>query len=110
MEVEQKRKELAKDPHNKEIQSWLGQFGSGVGGTQYWGVIRPKPSLADRKDGNFYRVITGKYYCYYFGHYDAEKYRQQMIEYRNGRTKSRPNGRKWCKVSVGSSDRRISWL
>jgi hypothetical protein len=34
----------------------------------------------------------------YIGHYDAEKYRKAMEKYRNGRLKSRPNGRLWHKV------------
>jgi hypothetical protein len=107
LEVEQKREELAKDPENKEIQSWLNQFGNGFSGNRYWGHVRPTPlGLSEMRKQNFYRVITRKYYCYYFGHYDAEKQRQQMINYRSGKRRSRPNGRKWCKVSVGISDRR----
>jgi hypothetical protein len=34
----------------------------------------------------------------YVGHYDAEKYRKAMEEYKRGRLKSRPNGRRWHKV------------
>jgi hypothetical protein len=109
-EVEMKKEELAKNPDNKEIQSWLNQFGKGISGNKYWGEIRPKPGPDDRKGQDFYRVVTGKYHYDYFGHYDKEKYRQQMVEYKNGRRKSRPNGRKWCKVSVGGSDRRKSWF
>jgi hypothetical protein len=45
------------------------------------------------------RVTYGKYFCFYVGHYDKEKYEQQMIKYREGRIKSRPNGRRWCKPS-----------
>jgi hypothetical protein len=34
----------------------------------------------------------------YIGHYDSEKYKNAMEEYKSGRLKSRPNGRRWCKV------------
>ena|SRR5215210_4369196 len=34
----------------------------------------------------------------YIGHYDEEKYKKAMEKYKNGRLKSRPNGRRWCKV------------
>jgi len=34
----------------------------------------------------------------YIGYYDEEKYKKAMEKYKNGRLKSRPNGRKWCKV------------
>jgi hypothetical protein len=34
----------------------------------------------------------------YIGHYDEEKYKKAMEKYRSRRLKSRPNGRRWCKV------------
>jgi hypothetical protein len=34
----------------------------------------------------------------YIGHYDEDKYKKAMEKYKNGRLKSRPNGRRWCKV------------
>jgi hypothetical protein len=34
----------------------------------------------------------------YIGHYDSEKYLRAMERYKNGRLKSRPNGRIWHKV------------
>lgn len=34
----------------------------------------------------------------YIGHYDAKKYKKAMEKYKSGRLKSRPNGRRWCKV------------
>src|SRR5215217_5777154 len=34
----------------------------------------------------------------YIGHYDEEKYKKTMEKYRSGKLKSRPNGRRWCKV------------
>lgn len=35
---------------------------------------------------------------YYVGHYDSKKYKEKMIEYRQGKIKSRPNGRTWCLI------------
>jgi hypothetical protein len=40
------------------------------------------------------------------GHYDKDAYKKQMVNYRNGMRKSRPNGRRWCKVK--DSDQLIS--
>ncbi len=34
----------------------------------------------------------------YIGHYDEVKYKKAMEEYKRGGLKSRPNGRRWCKV------------
>ncbi len=34
----------------------------------------------------------------YIGHYDEEKYKKAMAKYKVGKLKSRPNGRRWCKV------------
>jgi hypothetical protein len=45
-----------------------------------------------------FRHTYGPFWHLYIGHYDAEKYKEAMKEYRAGRLKSRPNGRRWCKV------------
>jgi hypothetical protein len=55
----------------------------------------------DRKPGETYRVSSRTHWRYYIGHYDHEKYKQQMVnyserKYREGKPKSRPNERKWC--------------
>jgi hypothetical protein len=34
----------------------------------------------------------------YIGHYDAEKYKKAIEKDKSWRLKSRPNGRRWCKV------------
>ena len=33
---------------------------------------------------------------YYIGHYDSKKYHEKMKQYKEGKIKSRPNGRTWC--------------
>lgn len=47
-----------------------------------------------------YRVTYGKYLQYYVAHYDPKKYRKQMEDYKAGRRKSRPNGRRECKLRI----------
>jgi hypothetical protein len=37
-------------------------------------------------------------YRYYVGHYDPDKFKTQMQKYREGKIKTRPNGRKWCLI------------
>jgi hypothetical protein len=47
---------------------------------------------------NRWRVSYGPFWHFYIGHYDAEKYRKGMDDYKEGKLKSRPNGRRWCKI------------
>jgi hypothetical protein len=44
------------------------------------------------------RVTYRKRIHTYVGHYDEAKYKVQMIKFRQGLLKSKPNGRKWCHV------------
>jgi hypothetical protein len=37
-----------------------------------------------------------KHVRFYVGHYDSEKYKEQMKKFKAGEIKSRPNGRRWC--------------
>jgi hypothetical protein len=53
-------------------------------------------NIKDKK--SLVRVTYGKYPCMYIGHYDKEKYKKEMIRYHQGQIKSRPNGRRWCKL------------
>jgi hypothetical protein len=39
-----------------------------------------------------------RYWHLYIGHYDAKEYKKAMEHYKMGLLKSRPNGRRWCKV------------
>ena len=45
------------------------------------------------------RLRRRKIIRYYVGHYDREKYREQMSRYKQGEIKTRPNGRTWCMLS-----------
>ena len=46
------------------------------------------------------RVLGGKIWRFYFAHYDPEKYQEQMKKYKEGKLKSRPNGRTWCLIKA----------
>jgi hypothetical protein len=52
--------------------------------------------IPDRE--SWYRVTYGRYWQYYVAHYDPNKYKKQMIDYKDGRRRSRPNGRRECKI------------
>jgi hypothetical protein len=41
---------------------------------------------------------------YYIGHYDSKKYKEQMQKYKEGKIKSKPNGRRWCSVKASEVD------
>jgi hypothetical protein len=47
-----------------------------------------------------YRVTYGRYLQYYVAHYDPMKYQNQMEDYKAGRRRSRPNGRRECKLRI----------
>jgi hypothetical protein len=47
-----------------------------------------------------YRVTYGKYLQYYVAHYDPKKYQRQKRDYKAGRLKSKPNGRRECKLRI----------
>ena len=52
-----------------------------------------------KKDRDAYVVRSVKrHYYHYIGHYDSAIYQKQMISYKSGKRKTRPNGRTWCKL------------
>jgi hypothetical protein len=77
-----------------------------ISGNRYWGEgierggLKPADYLKGSNKEDYYKTVSRRYPHYYIGHYDKEKYKQQMIKYRNGKLKSRPNGRKWCHLSI----------
>lgn len=100
---------LAKDPNNPALLASLELSRSRVVGNKFRG--RSKKHLivvGQDEDGDnegneddkktLYKVTYGKYAPFYIGHYDKEKYKEQMDKYRQGMIKSRPNGRRWCKL------------
>ena len=42
------------------------------------------------------QVLGRTTYRFYVGHYDAQKMKQQSREFKEGKIKTRPNGRTWC--------------
>jgi hypothetical protein len=53
---------------------------------------------------NRWRVTYGPFWHFYIGHYDPEKYKKAMDDYKKGKLKSRPNGRQWHKVRYNRAD------
>jgi hypothetical protein len=56
---------------------------------------RKKPQVPRKR---IIRVLGGKIWRFYFAHYDPKKYQKQMKKYKEGKLKSRPNGRTWCLI------------
>jgi hypothetical protein len=75
------------------------RLGYKVSSNEYWHV-NVKKDFTNKNP--YYRVSSRKYWHYYVGHYDSIKYENQMIKYKERRRKSRPNGRKWCKVKLSN--------
>lgn len=104
MMIEYREAQLTKDPNNSALKVSLEAFKRKVAGKLYRGEPRKylfgydnSENTPDKK--SLYRVTYGKYTYFYIGHYDKQKYKKQMIKYRAGKIKSRPNGRRWCKLS-----------
>lgn len=57
--------------------------------------------VKDGENSGRYRTVTRKYEHLYVGHYDTEKYRKEMVDYKAGKRKSRPNGRVWHSIRKG---------
>ena len=98
MLVEEAENHLAKSPDNEYYQARLRWLRETVRGHRY--RDREVKEFIDKQF--VYRVSSKKYFHYYVGHYDPKKYQEQMINYGNGKRKSRPNGRKWCKLRYSS--------
>lgn len=97
-ELEAIKKKLAQNPENKKLAIYLRSLQERITGSKYNNAIKKE----ELDKGIYYRVGSIKYYHYYVGHYDPEVYKKQMKDYRNHKRKSRPNGRKWCKVPVSN--------
>jgi len=51
-----------------------------------------------------FEILGRKKVHYYIGHYDSKKYQEQMQKYKEGKIKSKPNGRKWCSINASELD------
>lgn len=79
------------DPIDTRLGDYVKKVRKRISGHKY---------LDGRKEEDAYRVRYRKKY-YYVAHYDSIKYQKDMILYKNGKRKSRPNGRTWCKFPKG---------
>lgn len=99
MLINRDRKDLARDPTNFLAARSFERLKTLVRGTKYRGKSRKHLSDYIEEDKRLlYRTTSDKYGYFYIGHYDAEIYQQKMKDYKNGKIKWRPNGRRWCKV------------
>lgn len=96
MLLQETEKSLAKNPDNKYYQARLRDLREKVRGDRY----RGRRAIEFDKE-SVYRVSSEKYWHYYIGHYDSKKYQEQLKDYKSGKRKSRPNGRRWCKLPNG---------
>ena len=95
----------AKNPDDENLAAMYQLWSNKIKGNRYRGehLIGLTDSLNVPQDfdrGSCYRVIYGKYLQYYFAHYDPKKYQKQMKDYKAGRRKSKPNGRRECKLRI----------
>jgi hypothetical protein len=99
MQMDREKELLAKDPRNLYAAWILERLKTKVTGTKYRGKSRKHISDYVEEDKKIlYRTTSDKYGCVYVGHYDAKIYQQKMKDYKNGKIKWRPNGRRWCKL------------
>ena len=98
--LQRAEKELAKNPNDKRCYAQVVRLRQTVTGTHFRGRNKKGLIIINEDEGcnDPYKTRSGKYYYDYFGHYDPEKYKQEMRDYKSGKRKSRPNGRKWCKI------------
>ncbi len=80
------------DEENNCVYEYASTTGPGTLGRRHY-VKMPQGSKDKRKKKNFSR---GPEIRYYVGHYDPKKYHEKMEQYKEGKIKSKPNGRKWC--------------
>lgn len=103
MMIEAREVQLAKDPNNLALRMSLERFKEKVVGSVYRGGSKKHLAVQDNNENipdrkTLYKVTYHKYQYFYVGHYDKEKYEEQMARFRAGKIKSRSNGRKWCKL------------
>jgi hypothetical protein len=102
MRLEEELLKLKENPTDPAQQKYVQWFRDRVRGEKYrektWDKYRvgannqPTPL-----DGNIvYRVSSSKYKYLYVGHYDADKYQKEKADFKAGKRKSKPSGRRWC--------------
>ena len=108
---------LSEKPHDAGNSSRHNYWKSMVRGNAYRDTSEGKPPEERQIPyrGSWFRVTYARYSQYYVAHYDSNKYKKQLIDYKLGKRKSRPNGRRECKLRncdlypLGLYSRRIGW-
>ena len=99
--LEVSRKAMIENPHDASNRSRFNHWKSVVKGNVYRDtseghlltrLSEDERQIPDRK--SWFRVTYARYWQYYVTHYDPDKYKEQMIDYKEGRRRSRPNGRR----------------
>lgn len=114
--LEEAESKLRDNPGDEQTKARVAYLRHKVRGTRYWGEdargeIDRNAILDDETKKTAYRVQSKQYKHPYVGHYDSSKYKQEMIDYKNGKRKSRPNGRTWCKIqtTLKEGESRSEW-
>jgi hypothetical protein len=87
-------KAINMNPNSPEVPGYLSSIEhikKKFKGSKYRGD--EKKDLFDRQTC-YHKLYRYRYD--YIGHYDSEKYKKEMEDFKAGKRKSRPNGRKWC--------------
>jgi hypothetical protein len=98
----QKLKENPSDPYAQHMVNVRKPY---IRGKRYRGKSTKhliKANDSNKKDDfdkkECYRTHTDKYYYFYVGHYDKDLYQKQKKNYEFKIRKSKPTGRRWCKL------------
>ena len=107
---------LSVDPSNATVRYQIGRIREDIRGDHYRGDSKYFLPGHDKKEdkeyfdkSTAYRLSSFKFYYDYVGHYSPEKYEKEMNDFRQGKRKSRPNGRIWHKIPVEKDQRRGLW-
>lgn len=92
--LEEYEKFIKSNPKSPDVPGYLSSIEhikKTFKGSKYRG--NEKKELFDRETcyHKLYRYEYG-----YIGHYDSGKYKKKMEDFKAGKRRSRPNGRKWC--------------
>lgn len=107
---------LSREPNNVLAEEAIRNLRRIIRGNDYRGHSKYHITGHDKKEdkeyfdkSTAYRITSKKYFYDYIGHYSPEKYKTEMKDFRDGKRKSRPNGRIWHKVPVKQDGRRGIW-
>lgn len=82
------------DSKNNSVYEYASTSGPGKLGQRRYVKLPSGSGTNVRK--RIFQVLRRPEIRYYVGHYDSKKYHEKMKQYKEGKIKSRPNGRTWC--------------